>query len=93
MLRIAVTKREPAKPESARPTKPKKPKARASKKPADAPGRTEALLGKRFTHRKRTEWGIGTVVDGAENALVLSWSDGSERRTARSYLDQLIEVP
>ncbi len=81
----------------AAPTQPKKkakkPGAKSSKKAAAAAVRGDALLGKRFTHRKRSEWGIGTVVDGAENALVLAWSDGAERRTARSYMDQLVEVP
>jgi hypothetical protein len=80
---------------AAAPTQPKARKARprASKKIVIAAVRADALLGKRFTHRKRSEWGIGTVVDGADNALVLSWSDGTERRTARSYMDQLVDVP
>jgi hypothetical protein len=77
----------------AQPKKPKKAKAKSSKKDALAPVRADALLGKRFTHRKRAEWGIGTVVDGADNALLLAWSDGTERRTARSYMDHLVEVP
>jgi hypothetical protein len=81
---------------AAAPTEPKKarkPRPKASKKIVIAAVRADALLGRRFTHRKRSEWGIGTVVDGADNALVLSWSDGTERRTARSYMDQLIDVP
>lgn len=78
----------------AAPTPPKKKaKKKSSKKVAVAAVRGDALLGRRFTHRKRSEWGIGTVVDGAENALVLAWSDGTERRTARSYIDHLVEVP
>jgi hypothetical protein len=80
----------------AAPTKPKKarkPRSKVSKKTVTAAVRADALLGKRFTHRTRSEWGIGTVVDGADNALVLAWSDGMERRTARSYMDHLIEVP
>jgi hypothetical protein len=71
---------------------PKKPRAKRPKKVVIAAVRSDALLGRRFTHRKRAEWGIGTVVDGADNAIVLSWSDGTERRTARSYMDQLIEA-
>jgi hypothetical protein len=73
--------------------KARKPRVRASKKVATAAVRSDALLGRRFTHRTRSEWGIGTVVDGADNAIVLAWSDGTERRTARSYMDQLIDVP
>lgn len=78
------------------PPQPKKPKKKAkakAKKDPFAPVRADALLGKRFTHVKRAEWGIGTVVDGADNAIVLAWSDGTERRTARSYMDHLVEVP
>ena len=75
------------------PKKARKPRSRASKKIVIAAVRADALLGRRFTHRKRSEWGIGTVVDGADNALVLAWSDGTERRTARSYMDHLIDVP
>lgn len=75
------------------PPKAKKPKAKSSKKVAAAAARGDALLGRRFTHRSRSEWGIGTVVDGADNAIVLVWGDGTERRTARSYMDHLIEVP
>jgi hypothetical protein len=71
---------------------PKKPRAKRPKKVVIAAIRSDALLGRRFTHRKRSEWGIGTVVDGADNAIVLAWSDGTERRTARSYMDQLIEA-
>lgn len=70
-----------------------KPKAKAAKKTADPSRPADALLGRRYTHRARSEWGIGTVVDGAENALVLLWSDGVERRTARTYMHQLVEVP
>jgi hypothetical protein len=91
-----VTKTQEAKveqPKPAQPKKPKKAKAKSSKKDAAAPVRADALLGKRFTHVKRAEWGIGTVVDGADNALLLAWSDGTERRTARSYMDHLVEVP
>ena len=75
--------------------KPAKPKAKKSKSKAAAvaPIRGDALLGRRYTHRNRSEWGIGTVVDGADNAIVLAWSDGTERRTARTYMDRLIEVP
>jgi hypothetical protein len=83
-------------PTTTAPTQPKKVKKaapKARKKVVVAAVRADALLGKRFTHRKRSEWGIGTVVDGADNALVLSWSDGTERRTARSYMDQLVDVP
>ena len=86
-----MSKKQNAAPGSTTPKKAKKPKA--SKKVAESVGRPDALLGKRYTHRTRAEWGIGTVVDGAENALVLSWSDGAERRTARTYMDHLIEVP
>jgi hypothetical protein len=94
VLKNAVAKTQPAEAESPKPKKPKaKAKAKASKKLPDSVGRPDALLGKRFTHRKRAEWGVGTVVDGAENALVLAWSDGTERRTARTYMDQLVEVP
>jgi hypothetical protein len=75
------------------PKKARKPRVRASKKVVIAAVRADALLGRRFTHRKRSEWGIGTVVDGADNAIVLAWSDGTERRTARSYMDQLVDVP
>lgn len=88
-----VTKKQATEPTPTQPKKAKKPRSKGSKKIVIAAVRGDALLGKRFTHRKRAEWGIGTVVDGAENALVLSWSDGTERRTARSYMDQLIEVP
>lgn len=77
----------------AQPKKARKARPRTSKKVVIAAVRADALLGRRFTHRKRSEWGIGTVVDGADNALVLSWSDGTERRTARSYMDQLVDVP
>jgi hypothetical protein len=89
---VIVAKKAADGAESARPKK-KKASAKASKKPPETSGQPDALLGKRFTHRKRAEWGIGTVVDGAENALLLSWSDGVERRTARTYMDQLVEVP
>jgi hypothetical protein len=88
-----VLKTQEAKADPAQPKKAKKPKAKAKKKDAIAPVRADALLGKRFTHVKRSEWGIGTVVDGADNAVVLAWSDGTERRTARSYMDHLVEVP
>lgn len=74
------------------PKKAKKARPKASKKIAIAAIRADALLGKRFTHRKRSEWGIGTVVDGGDSAIVLAWEDGTARRTARSYLDQLVEV-
>jgi len=75
------------------PKKVRKARAKVAKKPVVAAVRGDALLGKRYTHRSRSEWGIGTVVDGADNALVLAWSDGAQRRTARTYMDQLIEVP
>ena len=75
------------------PKKARKSKPKASKKTVVAKAPADALLGRRFTHRKRSEWGIGTVVDGADNALVLAWSDGTERRTARSYMDHLVDVP
>lgn len=75
------------------PKKARKPRPKASKKTVIAAVRADALLGRRFTHRKRAEWGIGTVVDGADTALVLAWSDGTERRTARSYMDHLVDVP
>ena len=83
-----VTAATPTEPKKVRKARPK-----ASKKIVVAAIRADALLGRRFTHRKRAEWGIGTVVDGGDNALLLSWSDGTERRTARSYLDQLVDVP
>src|SRR5579871_3675712 len=92
VLQNSVAEKEPEKSKPAR-VKTSKPKVKASKKVADPSRSAEVLLGKRFTHRKRSEWGVGTVVDGAENALVLSWSDGIERRTARTYMDQLVEVP
>ncbi|HEX3596920.1 MAG TPA: hypothetical protein VHU80_17545 [Polyangiaceae bacterium] len=82
------TKPAPTEPKKARKSRPKVPK-----KVVIASVRSDALLGKRFTHRTRAEWGIGTVVDGAENAIVLAWSDGAERRTARSFMDRLVEVP
>ncbi|HEX4340629.1 MAG TPA: hypothetical protein VH062_32195 [Polyangiaceae bacterium] len=78
---------------TAAPKKPKKARAKTAKKAVIASVRNDALLGKRFTHRSRAEWGIGTVVDGAENLVVLAWSDGAERRTARTFMDQLVEVP
>jgi hypothetical protein len=88
-----ATEAQPTQPTAAdKPAKPKKAKSK-SKKVAVAAIRGDALLGKTFTHRTRREWGVGTVVDGADNAIVLAWSDGTERRTARSYMDQLIEVP
>jgi len=91
---MAVTKKQASQAATpTQPTKPKRAKSKGSKKVQAASGSAEALLGKRFTHRKRADWGVGTVVDGAENALVLAWSDGTERRTARSYMDQLVEVP
>lgn len=92
VLQNSVAEKEPEKTKPVR-SKTAKPKAKASKKIADPSRPADALLGKRFTHRTRSEWGVGTVVDGAENALVLSWSDGIERRTARTYMDHLIEVP
>lgn len=73
--------------------KARKPRAKVSKKVVAATVRSDALLGRRFTHRTRSEWGVGTVVDGADNAVVLAWSDGTERRTARSYMDQLVDAP
>jgi hypothetical protein len=89
-----VAKIQDAKAAPQKPAQPKKPKkAKSSKKDAAAPVRSDALMGKRFTHRKRAEWGVGTVVDGADNLLVLAWEDGTERRTARTYMDQLVEVP
>jgi hypothetical protein len=87
-----VAEKEPAKIKRAR-SKTSRAKVKAANGIADPSRRPEALLGRRFTHRTRSEWGVGTVVDGAENALVLSWSDGIERRTARTYIDQLVEVP
>jgi len=75
------------------PKKARKPRSKVSKKVVLTAVRADALLGKRYTHIKRSEWGIGTVVDGGDNAIVLAWEDGTERRTARSYLDQLVEVP
>lgn len=78
---------------SATPAKARKPRSKGAKKAVAAAPRGDALLGRRFTHVRRAEWGIGTVVDGAENAIVLAWSDGTERRTARSYMDHLVEVP
>ncbi len=87
-----MTEKEPAKTKRVR-TKASKPKAKARKTEADASRTADALVGKRFTHRTRSEWGVGTVIDGAENAVLLSWSDGVERRTARTYMDQLVEVP
>ena len=92
VLQNSVAEKEPDKIKPVR-SKTSKPKVKASKKIADPSRPADALLGKRFTHRKRSEWGVGTVVDGAENALVLAWSDGIERRTARTYMDQLVEVP
>jgi hypothetical protein len=86
-----ATKKHAAEAAPTSPT-PKKSRSRGPKKVAIAAVRADALLGKRFSHRKRSEWGIGTVVDGADSAIVLSWSDGRERRTARSYMDQLIEM-
>ena len=74
-------------------SKTSKPKAKSAKKDADPSRPADALLGRRYTHRTRSEWGVGTVIDGAENALLLAWSDGVERRTARTYMDQLVEVP
>lgn len=91
VLQKGVAEKEPAKSKPAR-TKTSKPK-KASKTVDDPSRRADALVGRRFTHRTRSEWGIGTVVDGAENALVLAWSDGIERRTARTYMDRLVEVP
>lgn len=88
-----ATMKQPTAPGPTQPKKATKPRSRASKKVVIAAVRSDALLGRRFTHRKRSEWGIGTVVDGADNALVLAWSDGTERRTARSYMDQLVDVP
>ena len=89
-----MAKTQDAKAEPVKQAQPKKPKkAKSSKKDAAAPVRSDALMGKRFTHRKRAEWGVGTVVDGADNLLVLAWEDGTERRTARTYMDQLVEVP
>lgn len=87
-----MAEKGPAKTKPAR-AKTTKSKAKAAKTNADPSRTADALLGRRFTHRKRSEWGVGTVVDGAENALLLSWSDGVERRTARTYMDQLVEVP
>ncbi len=92
VLENSVAEKEPAKSKPVR-AKTSKAKAKAASKATDPSRRADALLGKRFTHRARAEWGIGTVVDGAENALVLSWSDGIERRTARTYMHQLVEVP
>jgi len=79
--------------EAAPAPKARKPRAKSPKKVSIATDSAEALLGKRYTHRSRAEWGIGTVVDGADSAIVLAWSDGTVRRTARSYMDHLIEVP
>lgn len=90
MLQSSVAEKEP---EKTKPVRAKKPKKAPKKKLADPSHPSEELLGRRYTHRTRSEWGVGTVVDGAENALTLSWSDGIERRTARTYMDQLVEVP
>jgi hypothetical protein len=90
---VAKKQTADAQPAPARPKSPKKKTSKASKKTPESLGRPDALLGKRYTHRTRAEWGVGTVVDGAENALVLSWSDGTQRRTARTYMDHLVEVP
>lgn len=87
-----MTKKQATEAAPTQPKKARKAKAKSKKAPAAAV-RGDALLGRRFTHRKRSEWGIGTVVDGADTAIVLAWSDGTERRTARSYMDQLVEVP
>jgi hypothetical protein len=84
--------KQETKPAPTEPKKARKSRAKATKKIVVASVRSDALLGKRFTHRARAEWGVGTVVDGAENAVVLAWSDGAERRTARSFMDQLVEV-
>jgi hypothetical protein len=88
-----VTKKQAPETDAAQPKKAPKKRAKAKKKLAEATGTPDPMLGHRFKHRTRSEWGTGTVVDGAENALVLSWSDGVVRRTARSYMDQLIAVP
>jgi hypothetical protein len=87
-----VAEKEPAKIKPAR-SKTSKPKVKAAKNAADPSRSADALLGRRFKHRTRSEWGVGTVIDGAENALLLAWSDGIERRTARTYMDHLVEVP
>lgn len=86
------TEKQETKPAPTEPKKARKSRPKATKKTEVASVRSDALLGKRFTHRARSEWGVGTVVDGAENAVVLAWSDGTERRTARSFMTHLVEV-